>query len=250
MVDNRPELVGVCKENSIPTTIAMMRKLSVRDLEELAASEHFDIVLVLNLLHHFKDWRSALKAVLSLGEQIIIETPSRDDRGACRSHVSGHILDVLEDGKPELLGYAESHVTPGVRRPIYRFRYVKPSLKASYAYRDRLWGKSRIRSNRIESATQSKRIVFADGESRDWVAGMNLWNWCQMGGSYPSKSTVIDAVSSTVSSYHGDLRPWNFILQGENCVPIDTMHRSSHTGKKALKETIGWIKKPKTAYLR
>jgi 2-polyprenyl-3-methyl-5-hydroxy-6-metoxy-1,4-benzoquinol methylase len=94
MVDTRPDLVAVCEANALPTTIALTKKLSVADLQELAASEHFDVVLALNVLHHFKDPAGALAAVLELGDHVLLETPSRDDAGAAHPARCAALLDL------------------------------------------------------------------------------------------------------------------------------------------------------------
>ena len=46
----------------------------------MASCEHFDVVLAFNVLHHFgKDWQKAAEAVLGLGDNILIESPSESD---------------------------------------------------------------------------------------------------------------------------------------------------------------------------
>src|SRR5688572_9022039 len=96
MVDSRPALIEMCRENDDPRTIAMLHRLSAVDLAELAASEHADIVLALNVLHHLPDWRQALTAILELGELTIIETPGRGDVGSVNYDAAMAILDALE----------------------------------------------------------------------------------------------------------------------------------------------------------
>ena len=44
MVDGRPALLDVCRENAIPTTVAMVHRMSVEDLRELSASSSPDEV--------------------------------------------------------------------------------------------------------------------------------------------------------------------------------------------------------------
>lgn len=248
MIDARKTLVDVCQANRIPTTIALTRKLSVDDLRALAASEHFDVVLALNVLHHFKDWSGALAAILELGDQILIETPTADDRGACRSDVSGPILDALAVEQPTLLAETPSHVTAGVLRPLLHLRRQKRRLAASYAFGERV-GQPKIRTHRLEVTYAKKTIVYKDQPPRDWHPGMNVWNWCQLGGSYPSRAQVQAAVrAASTAAPHGDIRPWNFILQGEAVVAIDGDHRFGHGDAAALEEALAWMAEPTLAY--
>lgn len=255
MVDSRPGLVSICRANGLPTTVAMTHRLSVADLRELAASECPDVVLALNVIHHFEDWRGALEAVCQLGETVIIETPGRGDRWSANYANSQLLLDAIEALEPDMLGETPSHVTPGVMRPIYCLRTNKAAVTSGYCYRDRVRarGPHPVRAHRIESSRDDKRIVYRDGEDRPWYPGLNLWNWLQLGGSYPAAKAVCRSVSAAadgLKSPHGDLRPWNMILQGQAVQLIDSGHRNSVADTQGLALTLDWIMDPKQAYVR
>lgn len=254
MVEPRQELAAMCQSNGIPTTVAMTRRLTAADLTELAASEHADVVLALNVLHHMDDWQAALGAVLALGETCIIETPSVGDVGSANYARAEAILEALTRHSAEPIGQASSHVTPGVQRTLYRVRQPKTALTRGYAYgkRVRARGAHDPRPHVITSTLEAKSIAFADGESRSWMPGMNLWNWAQMGGSYPSRQAVQSAVRSAALgsvSPHGDFRPWNLILQGETVQVIDGGHRRSVDDHTGLADTLAWVDRPELAYV-
>lgn len=252
MVDARPVLASVCQENAIPTTIAMTARLSIADLQELAAAEHADLVLALNLLHHFDNWRAAFEAVCRLGETIVIETPGRGDIGSAHYAASQSLLDAIEASGAELLATHLSHVTPGVQRPLYRLIRPKASLASGYVYGARVRAKGAIapRSHVIVSTATEKTITFADGESRPFVPGLNLWNWLQLGGAYPSRAEIAKAVRASAAGLfsHGDLMPWNVILQGQDVTIIDAGHRR-HDDARGLRDTLTWIDDPEAAYV-
>jgi hypothetical protein len=253
MIDQSPGLAAVCRANDLPTTIAMQHALSAEDLAELAASEHADIVLALNVLHHMKDWRQALPAILSLGETIIIETPGPGDVNSAHYAESQLLIEALMELQPALvLGWSPSHVTPGVDRPMFLFRNVKPTLSASYAYigRVRERGPHPVRQHCIESTATDKWIHYSSGESRAWAPGMNLWNWLQMGGCYPDRAIVqraAVAAAQGLDTQHGDFRPWNLILQGQGLQVIDHGHRHNNDAD-GLRETLAWIADPGLAH--
>lgn len=256
MVDQRPALAEACRANALPTTIAMTHRLTSADLIELAASEHADVVLALNVLHHMPDWREALLAILALGETVIFETPGEEDVNSANYERSLEILDILDclDGA-SLLGYSPSHVTPGVLRPLILCRRPKTNVTASYAYRERVRarGPHPVRRHVITSTAAEKRIYYKGGESRDWHAGMNLWNWLQMGGSYPGRATVQLATRDAAAGLpgqHGDFKPWNLILQGDKVAVIDHGHRRSVDDAQGLEDTLAWIENPELAYAR
>lgn len=253
MVDSRPALIETCRENDDPHTIALLHRLTATELAELAASEHADVVLALNVLHHMPDWRQALTAIVALGEAIVIETPGRDDFGSVNYEVSQAILDELESLEPTILAKAHSHVTPGVERPIYLIHRQKSSVTAGYAYRERVRrrGPHQPRPHVITSTLTEKTITYADGESRPWVHGMNLWNWAQLGGAYPGRRRVRDAIYAaheSLASQHGDFRPWNLILSGHTVTAIDAGHRTSVDDARGLHDTLAWVDDPREAY--
>lgn len=253
MADARPLLPSVCSENGLSTTIAMTHHFSAQDLRELAASEHADVVLALNVLHHFDDWQDALVSVCELGEDVLIETPGRGDVRSANYEVSQALLDAIEGFSPERVATFPSHVTPGVRRPLYRIRQRKDRLTAGYAYggRVRARGPHPPREHVIASTVTEKTVTMA-GASRPWLPGMNLWNWLQFGGSYPSRADVRAAVieaAEHLESPHGDLRPWNVILQGLRVSLIDAGHRASCDDAVGLSDTLAWIDHPERAYV-
>jgi hypothetical protein len=187
MVDSRPELVNVCQDNGLPTTIALTHRLSVQDLAEVAASEAPDVVLALNVLHHFADWRGALEAVLGLADRVILETPGRGDVNSANYAEAMRLLDAVEAlGEPVAASFP-SHVTPGVKRPMFLIDRVKGRVTSGYAYveRVRARGKHPVRPHRILRDFHMKTIAYDDGEARAWYPGMNLWNWAQLGGAWP-----------------------------------------------------------------
>lgn len=254
MVDQRPVLEAACRANALPTTVAMTHTLTAADLRELAASECPDVVLALNVLHHMPDWRQALEALLEFGETLLIETPGRGDRGSASYERSQALLDVLEALEPEILGWSPSHVTPGVGRPLFALRRPKAAVRQGYAYIERVRprGAHPVRAHRIASTAEGKRVKFAGEPARDWAPGLNLWNWLQLGGSYPDRAQVraalVGAARGLVSP-HGDLRPWNVILQGEAVQLIDAGHRRSADDAEALAQTLAWIDHPEQAYV-
>jgi hypothetical protein len=253
MVDARPVLADVCRENALPTTIAMTHHLTAADLHELAQSEHADVVLALNVIHHMADWREALLAILALGETVIIETPGLDDVESAHYQRSQDILMALSHLGLKMIGYSHSHVTPGVMRPMLIWKRPKASVSSGYAYVERVRARGRhpVRPHTIHSTLGEKQIHFDGAQSRVWHHGMNLWNWLQMGGSYPDRSTVQQqarSVAASLAESHGDFKPWNLILQGQTVQAIDSGHRRSVDDAKGLADTLAWIATPELAY--
>lgn len=252
MVDSRPQLIDVCRENKLPTTIAMTHRLSSADLRELAQCEAPDMVLALNALHHMPDWREALGALLALGDNLIIETPGRGDTGSANYDRAMDILNCLESQGLQPIAHFPSHVTPRVMRPMFLVERRKTALSAGYAYVERVRKRGRhpVRNHWIASFADSKTITYVDGESRDWHPGMNLWNWLQLGGAWPERKTiglVVAAATSGLKTPHGDIAPWNYILQGQSVALIDSGHRHNDDAA-GLARTLAYLSNPELAY--
>jgi hypothetical protein len=254
MVDSRPELVSACRANGLPTTMAMTHRLSVADLREIAASEAPDVVLALNVLHHFDDWRGALEAVLGMADRAIIETPGRGDVRSANYREAMRLLDAIEALGVPVTARFPSHVTPGVMRPMFVVDRVKDHVTAGYAYVERVRKRGRhpVRPHRIVRDMHTAVVSYGDGETRQWYPGVNLWNWAQMGGSWPTRQDAQSAVRSAFAAMparHGDFRPWNLILQGQSATVIDVGHRRSTDDDAGLEQTVRWIAHPEQAYV-
>lgn len=255
MVEASPHLVGVCRENALPTTIALTKRLSNHDLFDLAASEHADVVLALSFIHRVPDWRKMLHATLALGEHIILELPARHETTVKNFEVVEALSDAVEALQPTLLGTSSIPQSPTIRRPLYYVHRPKAHLTSSFCHVDRMRLKDDFtsRPNTITSTFHEKHITFADGESRPFVPGMNLWNWKVMGGSYPKQSTIDAAITrawAALPRRHGDFRPWNLILQGDTVVPIDFGHRQRLPDQGASALAIALLRHPERAYVR
>lgn len=75
-----PLIKKLCALNTtLDNIILLYRHVTLKDLQEIAKHEHFDVILCLNVLHHVKENEQIpfYHAVRSLGDTIIIEHPCR-----------------------------------------------------------------------------------------------------------------------------------------------------------------------------
>jgi SAM-dependent methyltransferase len=125
MIDESEELRDLCITNNLSSTVYLRRHCSASDLDFLGKLEHFDVVLALNVLHHFKAWRRAVDAVLALGDRVVIQTPGADDLLANDSLIARQLVTYLLSLSPTLLEQPRSHTTSGGHRPIFVFEQEK-----------------------------------------------------------------------------------------------------------------------------
>lgn len=107
------EHAAIVKANHPTRLLFLERKISQSDVETLGACCRFDVVLLLNVLHHFGgnfgDWMTRLRR---LGRVLIAEFAMADSRSR-RTPRGYHV-----PGDAIVLGRAPSHIKPRLERPI------------------------------------------------------------------------------------------------------------------------------------
>lgn len=226
MVDQDAGLIRSLARVEQPRTIGFRTRITAEDLQRLATCEHFDVVLCLNVLHHFAKWPAVLDAVFQLGDHVVIETPPPEERGACNQGAITPIYTALLQHRPHVLGYAPTHTGPEMRALWY---FARPGRGLTRSYWDTPNGVS-FGTCEIQSSFVAKRIsMVRKKEARDWIPGINLRTYQRWGGAYPAPSAVarlIDAVPVPTVT-HGDIRPWNFVFDGSRVTLIDWQDRKA-----------------------
>ncbi len=220
-IDGGPQLAESLERNNLPGTVALQRRLSIDDVLAIGSCEHFDVVLALNVLHHFGAPGPALSAVLRLGDRTIIETPPPDDQGACGQSVIPALFEMIRRRDPVEIARTPSHTTGALKRPMYLLETPKQELTRAYIGVPNIapLGPMSI------SSTLSRKTVefFRKDEVRDWLPGINLQTYLRLGGVYPNREAIERMVREMPlpEKHHGDIRPWNFILDGRGVRLID-----------------------------
>ena len=214
-IEGGPQLLPLCPGNS--PIIHFWRRVSVKDLQDLATCEHFDVVLALNVLHHFADWQGAANAVLKLGETIIVETPPPGDKGACGQQAIPGLFEMFS-GCGKKIAETQSH-TAEVMRPMFLVERSKSKLTRSYID---IPHHAPQRDIHVKSS-YSRKTANLHGAEEDWIPGINLRTYQRLGGVWPSAENVAQMVDNTPvpTEHHGDIRPWNFILSRDALHLID-----------------------------
>jgi len=229
MADTREDLESLCKENK--NSIWLNHRFTIQDLKHFSASEYFDVVLALSVLHHFNDkCCEALDALLDLGKIVIVESAGRNDIGSLNYQTSDKLIDYIETLDSMKIAEHPSH-TSGVLRPMYVINTESPKKLTRQTMDahargappiDVLIDSSKNHCNiRIDHLSAGVHTI----EERKFIPGMNIWNFLQLGGSYPVnvegmvKEEVVRLLNT--DQWHDDLRPWNFILDKQKVHAID-----------------------------
>lgn len=220
-------------EESIPRDRKLMvlkHRFTPGDLADLASRAHFDVVLAMNVLHHFgNEWKEAWRAIESMGSQVIYQTPYADATGVCGQDVVPEIEEWLRR-RYRMMG--ESVQWPGHQpRPIY------------YSYPGK-WLVRPVNSDKsfvVLATSDYKRVgQLKDDEFRPWIHGINLWRWRRYGGWWPRLDTVIEKLRAfpLPERNHGDIVPWNFIFDGQGLHLIDGFEGWEFDDRVNLEKTV------------
>ena len=112
------------KKRSLKLVASMQRNRDLRlQSGEISAASlmkqgQFDVIIALSIVHHFSDWGRIVKHVLSMGDTVIIELPSENERSTKRSDSATGMLNVLQWYQPKLIGETSGYAEE-FKRQIY-----------------------------------------------------------------------------------------------------------------------------------
>lgn len=215
MIGNE-DITDLCAQNDLPHLMFLHRHFSVEDLNALADCEHFDVVLALNIVHHFEDWLGALGAMRRMGDHLVIETPGPEDRGACGSERLQPVWDAVVSNGARFISTFPSHTDPEHHRFMVLQETPKRGLTRPFI--GSLPGGFLVASNERE-----KRAIFGYKPSTSWIEGINLWTFWLLEGVWPPRERVLEQFKALPlpSERHGDFYPHNVIFDGEKLYLID-----------------------------
>lgn len=211
------QLLSICKCNyQLKNIIHLNKPVIVSDLQKLGACEHFDVVLALNIIHWLgDDYKQTIETLLTLGDNIIIETPP-----AGEGKLKKEIVKYLEEINAELLGYVPRHAIKNTFAPMYLIKSDQ-SKKLTQS----TWiGKNY--EYEIISEFKEKKLKKIDDTSgeislTDWAPGINLITFKMYNGAYPEAETLKNEITRLKDAEHTDWNPNNFIIQGHELKLID-----------------------------
>ena len=217
-----PEICGLNKK--LGNLVVLEKFITPQDLKELGECEHFDLVLAFNVIHQLKgEWKETIDYLLTLGDNILIETPPPGCHTAANKETLPLIEEYLGQNKNgRIVTQVPRYGRPGLPSPdqkysnVYLFQMNKTVLPKP------TWGSPNTRfyainSNLVEKTLYKPRI----NKTIDWKKGINLWTFKHMNGIYPTKKTIHQEIKRLSTFAHGDFVPWNMVIQGNTIELID-----------------------------
>lgn len=174
--------------------VVLERTFTPADLQTISECEHFDVTLLMSVLHHWEEWHMVLDACLDMSSSVIVETPSGMDHGACNNHLLSAIEETVRWW--EWLGESPSHTSEHPRTMCCAGGQSPPCIRKPFI-------------NPTHGLYATPKPI-----TEGWIPGCNLWTYHVMGGVYPSRESIVEELRTypLPVERHGDVRPWNFIL--------------------------------------
>jgi 2-polyprenyl-3-methyl-5-hydroxy-6-metoxy-1,4-benzoquinol methylase len=216
--------------------IILNAECNKENMERLSKCEHFDLILCLNILHHFEDPLDIYDSIKQMTRQLIIETPPVNDLNSCGQQNLESIFNIVnkECHKKSAQGF-ERHTLRSTYSHIYEYSYDLDGIKTIPFFK--------FPSNQAISidGSEKKFIHKFKGDQRifqkiengslvnyKYFHGINLNTFFSLNGIYPSKIELLEKLNidniDTDYAWDNSLRDivnWNFILNEKLCLIDD-----------------------------
>jgi hypothetical protein len=204
--------------------------MNLKHLKNLKEVQHFDVVLALNVIHHFDEpFQDVLDTLISMCSFCFMEHPnSLEDNSTKNSHRLKTEKMNLEKFKPQLLNKNESGLGNSVNQKLERNMWLLQNTKSKTI--DRGWrGTSKYRDQfgldaeiKIQSDFNEINVNYGlRNEKRNWIQGVDLRTFLEYNGVYPTTEKIIDLIDELEIDNAQDLGPHNLILNGKKLFLID-----------------------------
>ena len=231
-VESNPErkLLELCIKNNNRKVLLLDKQMNLKNLKNLKEVQHFDIVLALNIIHHFDEpFQDVLDTLVSMSSFCFMEHPNplEDDSTKNFQRLEKEKLN-LDSFEPVLLNKNESGLGNAFNQKLERNLWLLKNTQSKTI--DRGWrGASKYDDefgpgNHISIKSDFDNIDVDYGlrdEKRTWVQGIDLRTFLENNGVYPTNDEVLDLIDNLKIDNAKDLGPHNLILDGESLLPID-----------------------------
>lgn len=232
-------LTDLCQKNNCRDKLIVLNtKMNLEKLKHLSKCEHFDVVLALNVIHHFRtdEVIEVCKIIENLGDNLILETPPLNDTGACGQNNLKLIFDYFGNKECTSLGRYKRH-TSDVFATMVWFENKKIELRWPYYGYEKLFENKRLNTEKLRN--RKPNIILSDyekkyinnlrkGITKEWEPGINLKTFVELHGIFPNIESLVEKLKmkNITTDYswddsNNDLTLHNFILKGNELVMID-----------------------------
>ena len=231
-VESNPErkLLELCKKNNDHKVLLLNKQMNLKNLKNIKEVQHFDIVLALNIIHHFDEpFQDVLETLVSMSSFCFLEHPNSLENESTKNsqRLDTEKLD-LEKFKPILLNKNPSGLGNSLNKKLERNLWLLQNTQSKTI--DRGWrGASKYTEefgpgNQISIKSNFNEINVDYGlrdEKRNWIQGIDLRTFLEYDGVYPTNEKIINLIDNLKIKNAKDLGPHNLILNGKRLFLID-----------------------------
>ncbi len=231
-VESNPErkLLELCKKNNDHKVLLLNKQMNLKNLKNIKEVQHFDIVLALNIIHHFDEpFQDVLEALISMSSFCFFEHPNSLENESTKNsqRLKTEKLD-LEKFKPVLLNKNPSGLGNPLNQKLERNLWLLQNTQSKTI--DRGW---RGASKYTEEFGPGNQIIIKSNfdeinvdyglrdEKRSWIQGIDLRTFLEYNGVYPTNEKIINLIDNLKIENAKDLGPHNLILNGKCLFLID-----------------------------
>ena len=228
--DSQRNLLDSCKKNNNRNILLLEKQMNLKSLKNLKEVQHFDIVLALNIVHHFDEpFQDVIDTLVSMSSFCFFEHPNSLENSATKnSHRLKNEKLNLEKFEPQLLNKNESGLGDSTNKKLQRSMWLLKNTKSKTI--DRPWrGTQKYHDEfgpdtQIDIKSNFDEIVIdysLRDESRPWIQGIDLRTFLENNGVYPTNDDVLNLIDDMKVEDARDLGPHNLILNGHELFAID-----------------------------
>ena len=228
--DSQRNLLDNCKKNNNRNILLLEKQMNLKSLKNLKEVQHFDIVLALNIVHHFDEpFQDVIDTLVSMSSFCFFEHPNSLENSATKnSHRLKNEKLNLEKFEPQLLNKNESGLGDPTNKKLQRSMWLLKNTKSKTI--DRPWRGTQKYNDEFGPDTQIDiksnfdEIVIdysLRDESRPWIQGIDLRTFLENNGVYPTNDDVLNLIDDMKVEDARDLGPHNLILNGHELFAID-----------------------------
>jgi SAM-dependent methyltransferase len=231
-VESNPErkLLELCTKNDNRKVLLLDKQMNLKNLKNLKEVQHFDVVLALNIIHHFDEpFQDVLDTLVSMSSFCFMEHPNplENDSTKNSQRLEKEKLK-LDSFEPILLNKNESGIGNSFNQKLERNLWLLKNTQSKTI--DRGWrgaGKYDEQfgpGNHISIKSNFDKIDIDYGlrdENRTWIQGIDLRTFLENNGVYPTNDEIINLIDDLEIKNARDLGPHNLILNGERLFVID-----------------------------
>jgi SAM-dependent methyltransferase len=193
--DKGRNLLETCKKNNNDKVFLLEKKINLKDLKAMAEVHYFDVILALNVVHHFDEpFQEVLDTMMSMCSYCFFEHPDeKEDKKTINfERLAAEKLNLDKYNAEYLI---DTDRWEAVSRKLYLLENKSPKKVA------RRWSKGKFYKDDegidINTSFENIKVSYKHkDEERDWRLGLNLRTFFENDGAYPTLYQIFEQIDT------------------------------------------------------